>query len=72
MHWTPDCTRVYRPQTSVNSGASIAEQQEEAAYILLGHSWNNKGARISAAHRCARCGCPARPRPMSVLARDPR
>lgn len=24
MHWTPDCTRVYRPQTSVNSGASIA------------------------------------------------
>ena len=54
MHWTPDCTRVYRPQTSVNSGASIAEQQEEAAYILLGHSWNNKGARISAQRARAR------------------
>jgi phospholipase C len=31
MHWTPDSTREYRPQTSVNSGASIAEQHEEAA-----------------------------------------
>src|SRR6266702_4446236 len=35
MHWTPDCTRLYRPQTSVNSGASIAEQQEEAAMACI-------------------------------------
>ena len=30
MHWTPDCTRVYHPQTSVNSGASIAAITQRA------------------------------------------
>ena len=30
MHWTPDCTRLYHPQTSVNSGASIAAIAQRA------------------------------------------
>ena len=30
MHWTPDCTRLYHPQTSVNSGASIAASAQRA------------------------------------------
>ena len=78
MHWTPDCTRVYRPQTSVNSGASIAEQQEEAAMPSLHPAWTllkQQGSRWLTPQCCSSvCSLPlpSAPALMSVLARDPR
>jgi len=75
MHWTPDCTRIYRPQTSVNSGASIAEQQQEAALPSI-HPARTLLEQQGLPHQCRSSVCslplPSAPAPMSVLARDPR